>query len=145
MPRGSPRWPPNEQYAALELFRGTMVRHAAVAYRADAGPARGVDFRGRGVAGLRADAACRGPSVVRERLPAGAAAVLINRNHTYTDLYLPIDAEQERMLAAIDGRRTIAEIAGERRVDGVRDFFERLWRWDQVVFDISRSGRATAS
>jgi SAM-dependent methyltransferase len=132
------------QYAALELFRGTMVRHAAVAYRADAAPARRVDFGGEewpDYVPVRA----AGTVVVRERLPAGAAAVLVNRNHTYTDLYLPIDAEQERMLAAIDGRRTIAELAGGRRADGARDFFERLWRWDQVVFDISRSGRATAS
>ena len=45
---------------------------------------------------------------VRDRLPAGASAVLINRNHTYTDLYLPIDARQERLLEAIDGERTIA-------------------------------------
>ena len=45
--------------------------------------------------------------------------MLINRNHTYTDLYLPIDARQERLLAAIDGERTIAEICrepGDRRV-----------------------------
>ena len=50
---------------------------------------------------------------VRDRLPPGAAAVLINRNHTYTDLYLPIDVRQERLLAAIDGERTIAEICRE--------------------------------
>jgi hypothetical protein len=45
------------------------------------------------------------------------------------------------MLDAIDGRRSIAEI-----VDVVKDsaprprnFFEKLWRYDQVVFDTSRS------
>ncbi|MGA7354901.1 MAG: hypothetical protein WBW76_05650, partial [Candidatus Cybelea sp.] len=81
---------------------------------------------------------------VRERLPAGATAVLINRNHTYTDLYLPIDGAQERLLTAIDGKRTIAEIAGAES-DRARDFFEQLWRWDQVVFDTSRVGRASAS
>jgi hypothetical protein len=79
---------------------------------------------------------------VRERLPPGAAAVLINRNHTYTDIYLPIDARQERLLAAIDGERTIAEICrepGDRSL--ARGFFQQLWRWDQVVFDTSRVSR----
>ena len=76
---------------------------------------------------------------MRERLPPGAVAVLINRNHTYTDLYLPIDVRQERLLAAIDGKRTIAEICGERGDRSLaRAFFQQLWRWDQVVFDTSR-------
>jgi hypothetical protein len=77
--------------------------------------------------------------VVRDRLPPGAAAALINRNHSYTDLYLPIDARQERLLAAIDGERTIAEICreqGDRCL--ARAFFQQLWRWDQIVFDTSR-------
>ena len=76
---------------------------------------------------------------VRDRLPPGAAAVLINRNHTSNDLYLPIDARQERLLAAIDGERTIAEICREREDRSLaRTFFKQLWRWDQVVFDTSR-------
>ena len=75
---------------------------------------------------------------VRERVPAGATAVLINRNHTYTDLYLPIDARQEKLLAAIDGERTIAQICrDENDRDFARAFFQQLWRWDQVVFDTS--------
>ncbi len=126
------------QYAAIELFRGTMVRHGAVAYRKDR-PAQGasVDFEGNAWLGY---APIRLPDTlaVRERLPPGAAAVLINRNHTYTDLYLPVDARQERLLAAIDGDRTIAEIGGVRGDQGLaRAFFQQLWRWDQVVFDTS--------
>ena len=78
--------------------------------------------------------------VVRDRLPAGATAVLINRNHTYTDLYLPIDARQERLLEAIDGKRTIAEICGPGDRSLARDFFRQLWRWDQIVFDTSAAG-----
>jgi hypothetical protein len=77
---------------------------------------------------------------VRERLPAGAVAVLINRNHSYTDLYLPIDARQERLLAAVDGERTIRQICGEREDRSfARDFFRQLMLWDQVVFDTSRT------
>ncbi len=127
--------PPEAQYAAIELFRGTMVRHSAVAYRADQ-PARriSVDFDGDEWLDY---APIRLPDTiaVRDRLPPGAAAVLINRNHTHADLYLPIDARQDRLFAAIDGQRTIAQIcndSGERRL--ARDFFRQLWRWDQVVF-----------
>ena len=84
-----------------------------MAYRKDR-PAQGapVDFEGEAWLGYTP---IRLPDTlaVRDRLPPGAAAVLINRNHTYTDLYLPIDARQERLLAAIDGERTIAEICCE--------------------------------
>ncbi|MGB8907845.1 MAG: class I SAM-dependent methyltransferase [Candidatus Cybelea sp.] len=130
------RLSPEEQYAAIELFRGTMVRHAVVAYRTDF-PAerRHVDFD---VDTWLEYVPVRLPDTiaVRERSPAGAVAVLINRNHSYTDLYLPIDARQERLLAAINGERTIAQICGEREDRGfARDFFQQLWRWDQVVFE----------
>jgi SAM-dependent methyltransferase len=129
-----------EQYAAIELFRGTMARHAAVAYRTDFPAERcGVHFEGDAWLDY---VPVRLPDTiaVRERLPAGAVAVLINRNHSYTDLYLPIDARQERLLAAIDGQRTIAQICGEREDRRfARDFFRQLLLWDQVVFDTSRS------
>jgi SAM-dependent methyltransferase len=135
--------PRNEQHAAIELFRGTMVRHSFVAYRSDT-PANGtIDFNG-GEWPRYVPIRLPDTIAVRERLPAGTTAVLINRNHTYTDLYLPIDGAQERLLTAIDGKRMIAEIAGAES-DRARSFFEQLWRWDQVVFDTSRVGRATAS
>jgi SAM-dependent methyltransferase len=133
---------PNAQYAAIELFRGTMVRHGFVAYRNDrpsqVAPA---DFDGEAWLGYTP---VRLPDTVavRERLPPGAAAVLINRNHTYTDLYLPIDAQRDRLLARIDAKRTIADICrdpGDRRL--ARGFFQQLWQWDQVVFDTSRVSR----
>jgi SAM-dependent methyltransferase len=126
----------NEHYAAMELFRGTMVRHSFVAYRSDApASASPVDFRGDAWLGY---VPIRLPDTVdvRKQLPAGAVAVLTNRGHTYTDLYLPIDAEQDRLLAGIDGERTIAEICGEQKHrEPARGFFEQLWQWDQVVFD----------
>ena len=127
------------QYAAIELFRGNMVRHAVVAYRDDRS-AQGalVDFDGEAWPGYTP---IRLPDTlaVRERLPPGATAVLINRNHTSKDLYLPIDAQQERLLAGIDGKRMIAEICRDQDDRNLaRDFFQQLWRWDQVVFDTSR-------
>ena len=102
---------PHEQYAAIELFRGTMVRHTVVAcHNGNAARSESVDFKGDAWLGYTP---IRLPDTIelRERLPDGAAAVLINRNHTFTDLYLPIDAVQERLLAGIDGKHTIAEIS----------------------------------
>ena len=76
---------------------------------------------------------------VEERLPQGAAAVLLNRSHQHRDLLLTITAPEKRMFDAIDGQRTIAEIAIraglESAADCAKSFFEKLWRYDQVVFD----------
>jgi hypothetical protein len=70
--------------------------------------------------------------------------VLINRSHKFTDLILTVDAFEDRLLGAIDGKRSLAEIlqfAAQDSDDQLRAlrFFERLWRYDQVVFDASRA------
>jgi SAM-dependent methyltransferase len=133
------RLPAQAQYAAMELFRGTMVRHSAVVYRndrpADAHPVRFDDDAWLDYVPLRLpDTIC-----VQQRLPPGAAAVLINQSHTYTDLYLPIDAQQKQLFDAIDGERTIGEIARKHGdPDAALALFERLWWYDQVVFDAHR-------
>jgi hypothetical protein len=73
---------------------------------------------------------------------------LINQAHSFTDLILTIDAAEDRLLGAIDGRRTIREIlqavteVGRNPERPARDFFQRLWQYDQVVFDASRVPRA---
>ena len=58
------------------------------------------------------------------------------------ELVLPIDAEERRLFEAIDGKRTITEIqdnipsrGGNERVS---NFFEKLWWYNQVIFDASR-------
>ncbi|HEV8022164.1 MAG TPA: hypothetical protein VGP41_12910, partial [Candidatus Lustribacter sp.] len=131
--------PQAEQYAALELFRGTMVRHSLVAYRNDDRTgAAAVTFDGDAWLGYR-PIRLPGTLAIRERLPAGAAAVLINPDHRYTDLYLPINATQERMLQAIDGERTIAGICAPEERQLARTFFEQLFRWDQIVLDTARA------
>jgi hypothetical protein len=132
------RLPPVERYGALELFRGTMVRHSAVVYRAKSiGRQQQVDFDGKAwydhVPIRLPDTIC-----VQERLPPGAAAVLINRNHTYTDIYISIDKQEKRLLDEIDGQRTVREISQTHgALEASRTFFERLWRNDQIVFDAS--------
>src|SRR5713101_1574208 len=135
-----------EQYAAIELFRGTMARHSVVAYRNDSasGPEQ-VRFAGDAwldyVPIRMSDTIC-----VQDRLPPGAAAVLINQTHTYRDLFLPIGSTEKRLFDAIDGIRSIGDIGESTlssshpttNLDMARTFFELLWWHDQVVFDVSQ-------
>ena len=129
---------PVKQYASAELFRGAMVSHSVIVYREDR-PGRSQAMSFSGDAWLDY-VPVRVPDTlsVQERLPPGAAAVLINRAHTYTDIYLPIDAREKRLVDRIDGERSIGEIAGDDQRDACRALFERLWWHDQVVFDGSR-------
>jgi len=128
-----------EQYAAVELFRGTMLRHSAVLYRSD-GPGlhHRISFDGDAwpdyVPIRMPDTIC-----VQEQLPPGAAGVLINQSHSYTDIYLPINALDKRLFDAIDGQRSISEIVREHgQAETARAYFEQLWWYDQVVFDASK-------
>ena len=137
--------PAPEQHAALELLRGTMVKHEFIAYRDDRpGNAQPISFgdeRWFGYVPIRMPATLS----VRERLPAGAAAVLLNPAHAHTDIFLPIDAAEERLFRSIDGTKSIEQILhvapgfpeDHDNLDGARRFFERLWLYDQIVFDAS--------
>jgi len=135
-----------DQYAAIELFRGTMARHTVVAYRNDSasGP-QPVSFAGDAWLGYvpirMSDTIC-----VQDRLPPGATAVLINQTHTYRDLFLPIGSTEKQLLDSIDGVRSIDDLVQRTQssshpttnLDMARAFFERLWWHDQVVFDASQ-------
>jgi SAM-dependent methyltransferase len=139
--------PPRAQHAAIELFRGTMVTHSFIAYRDDYPDAsQPIDFIGDKWRDY-VPVALPWTVCIRERLPPGSSAVLINRAHRFTDLICTVDPFEDRLLGAIDGCRTLAEIlqfAGQGD-DGNRralSFFERLWRYDQIVFDVSRSALA---
>jgi SAM-dependent methyltransferase len=132
------RLPLARQYAAAELFRGTMVRHSFIAYRSDRRHRNVVDFSGND---WHDYVPVRLPDtvMVEERLPPGAAAVLVHTAHTSRDISLPLNAAQKRMVEAIDGRRSIAQIAPDREQrEAARILFQDLWRNDQVVFDLSR-------
>ncbi len=135
-----------DQSAAAELFRGTMVRHSVTAYRNDhADDPHRISFAADAwldyVPIRMPDTIC-----IQQRLPAGAAAVLINQSHTDTDLFVPIDAAEKCLFDAIDGQCTIGHLARRARplsgntprLDIARGFFERLWWADQVVFNASR-------
>jgi SAM-dependent methyltransferase len=137
--------PSRPQHAAAELFRGTMVSHSFIAYRDDrADQSQPITFAGDG---WRDYIPITLPWTVciRERLPPGCVAVLINKSHTFTDLILTVDSFEDRLHGAIDGKRTLAEILQLASQDGngeqrqALSFFERLWQYDQVVFDASRA------
>jgi SAM-dependent methyltransferase len=131
--------PPPLQHAAVELLRGTMTKHNFIAYRDDrAGESRPISFDGDAWPGY---VPLRLPWTlcIRDRVPPGFAAVLINRAHTYPDLALPLDEAEYRIFIEIDGSRSIDEIlrsaAGAGGGEQARRFIEQLWEYDQIVLD----------
>lgn len=130
--------PIQEQYAAVELFRGTVLRHSAICYRDDCPDTeQPIQFDSEEWHYYVPHRVPRTISV-EERLPRGAAAVLINQSHTYPDIYLPINQKEKRMVEAINGKRTIAEISrrtATKQHIRLRTFFQKLWQYDQVVFN----------
>jgi hypothetical protein len=139
--------PAPKQHAALELFRGTMVTHEFSAHLDDRSrTGQTVSFDDDSMLDnipFRVPAAI----TVKERLPAGATAVLLNPMHRHTDIFLPIDASQEVLLNAIDGNRSMREIIRVAENDSQQNgnhesaiaFIKRLWRYDQIVIDTSGS------
>jgi SAM-dependent methyltransferase len=135
--------PEAAQHAAAELFRGTMHQHRLIAFRNDYSKnQRVIEFtsnRWREYIPIRLPwTLC-----VRDNIPRGSSAVLLNRAHEHRDLFLPINAEQERLLVQMDGRRTLGEIVaacgnGESG-SSAPQFFQQLWAYDQIVIDASFS------
>jgi hypothetical protein len=123
-----------------------MLRHSLVVYRDDRpGGGQSISFDGDrwpDYVPIRPP----GTISVQEKLPPGAAAVLINQNHTYPDLILSVDEFELQLYKGINGERSVAEIMrtitttenDQRQSERARSFFERLWWYDQVVLDTSR-------
>jgi SAM-dependent methyltransferase len=133
--------PAREQHAAAELFRGTMTQHRVIAYRNDCSSGgQAIHFTGEQ---WRDYIPIRLPwgLCIRERVPAGSVAVLLNPAHQHRDLVLPITAAQDRLFGQIDGQRKLGEIAEAcGSSEGARSalqFFQQLWWYDQIVFDAS--------
>jgi len=134
-----------DQYVTAELLRGTMIRHSVVAYRNDSAVRQEIRFTGDAWLGY---IPIRMPDTVclEERMPPGVAAALINRTHTFKDLVVTIDADEKRLFDTIDGTRSIGTIAQTTVAPGktspsdrARSFFEKLWWYDQIVFDASQT------
>ena len=138
--------PEREQYIQMELWRGLMNNHTFLAHPSDAnsdelrvrfddeGYLRYVPFRLPWTMCVQD----------QEQLPAEAAGALVNQTHLFPDLFILIDAKEKEIYDAIDGRRTIGQIVDTVEGSGprARDFFQKLWRYDQVVFDTSKANTA---
>lgn len=136
--------PEREQYVAMELWRGLITNHDFVAVpRDNARPS--IRFDGESCLNY---VPIRRPWTicVQERLPPGAAGVLLNQTHLFHDLFFLIDEQEKRIYDAIDGRHSISEILDRVNQPGAtasaREFFEKLWWYDQVVFDASKEHTA---
>lgn len=134
--------PERERYAEMELWRGLMPNHSFVAYRNDADHA-GAKIRFDEDAFMQY-VPIRLPwtACLQQSLPPGAAGVLVNQTHLFQDLFVIIKIHEKQMFDAIDGRRNVVEImetANESDSNEAREFFEKLWLHDQVVFDTSKA------
>jgi hypothetical protein len=130
--------PQREQYIQMELLRGLMANHSFVAYRNDND---GAQIRFDDESYLRyVPVRLPWTMCIQERLPPGAAGALVNKMHLFDDLYVLVNEQEKQIFDAIDARRSVAEIV--ELVEGAspiaREFFEKLWRYDQVVFDTSK-------
>lgn len=123
--------PRAEQFSALELFRGTILRHTVIAFSAADLKAGHLDFAAPDADRWRP---IRVPTAVavEQRLPPGAAAALLNRAHTETDLVMFVTRDELDMFRRIDGEVTIGELGPDART-----FAQRLFRHDLVVLDAS--------
>jgi len=130
--------PELDQYTQMELWRGLITNHDFIVQQRDAKDTE-ISFEGEQY--LRYVPIRRAWTMIaQDDLPPGAAGVLLNRTHLFDDLYLPINEEEKKVYEAIDGRRSISEIIETVKYSSpiARDFFEKLWWYDQVVFDLSR-------
>ena len=124
----------------MELWRGLISNHDFIVQGSDAKGDRKVNFDGeeylRYVPVRRAWTIC----VQNQQIPPGAAGVLLNQTHVFDDLFLPVNELEKQMYEAIDGQRNISEIVEAVKYSSphARSFFEKLWWYDQAVFDISR-------
>lgn len=132
--------PPRLQHSAVELFRGTMTTHSFIAYRDDCPKQTyAVDFEEENwddyVPIWTPRTIC-----IRDRLPPGSVAVLINRSHTFPDLVLTVDPFEDQLVRRIDGTRSLRSIVDDvannpEQIKGAIGFIEKLWLFDQIVID----------
>jgi SAM-dependent methyltransferase len=122
---------PADQFAAVELFRGTITRHSVIAFDMTDRASGRVDFSDPSSDRWRP---IRVPTAiaVEERLPSGAAAALLNRAHTSTDLVMFVTGPELDVFRRIDGDVPIGDLGATAGA-----FVERLFRHDLAVIDAS--------
>ena len=131
-----------DQYAEMELWRGLMANHDIVVHPNDGDKDR-LKVRFDDDRYLRYVPIRRTWTICAEHnLPPGAAGVLVNQMTTFPDIYLPVNALEKQIYEAIDGRRSISEIieqVGDTASPVASAFFEKLWWYDQTVYDTSKA------
>jgi hypothetical protein len=124
-----------DQFTAMELFRGTLTRHALIAHR-DSSPLPHplIDWTGED---WRTYVAMVPATVitVEDRLPPGMAAAVINRAHVDSDLVCFLHAAELAVFNAIDDGTALGDLEG-----GTAELFERLWLQDLVLIDATKTG-----
>lgn len=133
--------PERDRYKLVELWRGLISNHDFVAYRNDA-PAddwqvRFDDDRYLNYVPVRRT----WTRCVTDNIPPDAAGVLVNQTHMFPDIFLLVDDLEKKIYEAIDGNQTIGAIVESvsNSTPRARHFFEKLWHYDQIVFDTSRA------
>lgn len=123
-----------DQYATMELFRGTINRHSLIAYRDDAPipdpPIAWDTDRWKGFVGLVPSTVI----VIEEGVPQGMAAAVVNRAHVDRDLVCFLTASELSTFTAVNGATPLREIEGASA-----NLFERLWLQDLVMIDATAS------
>lgn len=131
--------PEHQQFAAMELFRGTIRRHGVIAVRDDTPlPPQPVPWHGdtwRSFVPIRPTTV----AIVEDRLPDGVAAALINQAHVDRDLVFFADRAERRAYELMDGAREAGDIGGVSL-----ELLRRLWWHDLVMIDSSRASGAAA-
>jgi len=133
--------PEREQYIEMELWRGRMANHSFVAHRDDR-KSNGAKIGFNDERYLQyVPVRLPWTMCVTEGLPPGAAGALVNQTHTFDDLYVLVNKQEKQLFEAIDGRRSVSEIVETLPASALlaREFFEKLWWYDQVVFDASKA------
>jgi SAM-dependent methyltransferase len=122
-----------DQYAVMELFRGTMARHSLIAYRDDSK----LPTLAWGGEAWRDHVALIPPAVVvvQDRLPPGAAAAVINQAHVDLDLVCFLTSDELAVLSAFDGTNPSGEIPG-----ATSGLLKKLWMHDLVMIDAAKAG-----
>ena len=131
--------PERDQYIEMELWRGLMSNHSVVAHRSDSksdeSKVRFDDERYLRYVPIRLP----WTTCILDGIPPDAAGVLVNQTHVFSDLFVVMNADEKLMYDAIDGRRSISEIVDKADGKPAGDFFQKLWWYDQVVFDTSKA------
>ncbi|MBL4702113.1 MAG: class I SAM-dependent methyltransferase [Phycisphaeraceae bacterium] len=121
--------PMDQQYAAVELFRGNIHIHTFIASALQSPSVINWETdQWKTLVPIR----MRGVTVQTENLPAGALASLQQAGHLFPVASVLLTQSNVAMYQAIEQGVTLGEIS--KKHPQTRDFFKMLWDFDQVFF-----------